>query len=187
MSTDSTDDSNAIGTAQRKIAAIDSVKDVARMIENALVNLGLAGMFLMMVLVTANAVGRYLFDQPISGVYEATELFLMVMTIFLVTASLQREEGNINVDILSRRFPPIANTVRQFLTRVATLVIFTTITFLAFDRSIEAYVNDWWTTGVIPFPVYASWAIMVVGLGLFCVRLLLQINDNLFEMVRYVR
>lgn len=160
------------------------IREIIRLIEAAFTRLGLIGLFLMMVLVTANAIGRYGFNRPIRGVYETTEMYLMLMVIFLVAASLQRKEGNIRVDILSRRLPETAETVIALLGRLMAFGTFCAIAVGAAQRTYEAYVHSWSTViAGVPFVEYLSWGIMAVGLALFLVRVLVQIKDDIWTLI----
>lgn len=152
-------------------------------IENFFVIVGLVGLFLMMLLTTLNAGGRYLFNSPVPGVYETTELYLMPMAIFLVAASLQRDDGNINVDIAYQNFSDRTQTIIDLLSRIATMAIFGIIAWEAAKHAWDGYQRGWVTVGIVDFPIYLSWAIMAIGLTTFCIRLLFQIRDDTKELI----
>lgn len=147
-------------------------------IEDGFVLVGLIGLFVMMILVAMNAVMRYLFSSPVPGTVEITELYLMPMAIVFVAASLQRREGNVNVDLLKRKFPDRAQTLVDILARSVTLLIFLQITISAGGRAWEAYERGFRTIGVIEFPVYFSWLIVTIGFFTFCIRLVLQLRSD---------
>lgn len=158
-------------------------EQVLEWIEDGFVLVGLVGLFVMMVLVAMNAVLRYLFASPLPGAVEITELYLMPLSIFLVAASLQRRGGNVNVDLLKRRFSDRSQTLIDVFARLVTFVIFIQITYSAGGRAWEAYVRGFKTIGVVELPVYLSWLVMTAGLLTFCIRLALQVKDDLAEMI----
>lgn len=162
-----------------------SAEHLLEKVEDTFVNIGLVGLFVMMVLVSMNAVMRYLFASPVPGAIEITELYLMPMVIFLVAASLQRREGNVNVNLLKKRFRDEFKTLIDLFARGITLIIFFVIANSAGGRMWEAFNRGWKTIGVIEFPVYISWLIMTVGLLTFCIRLTLQIGGGLLEVKRW--
>lgn len=173
----------------------DSIRAVVRQIrrefslafervEDGFTLAGFVALFVMMITTTGNAVARYLFNDPITGVYELTELYLMPMAIFLMAAHLQKVGGNINVDILYAKLPSVGQTLVDLVGRVLAAVIFGPIAVWAGRRFWTGYVSGGVTVGVIEFPIYLSWFIMAVGLLALGVRLLLQIKGDLVELYR---
>ena len=57
----------------------------------------------MMLLTTADALGRYLFNRPILAAYELTTNYLMVGVVFLALPYAYREGANIRVTFLVDR------------------------------------------------------------------------------------
>lgn len=168
------------GALTTRLRAVESaVSSGFDRVEQFIANLGLVGLAIMMVVITANAVSRYLFDNPITGTYELTELYLMPMAIFLTAAYLQRNGGNINVDILYDRLPDDAQLFVDLIGRVSALVIFSAIAYSAGTEFWSGYVQGLRSVGVISFPIYLSWFVMAVGLFALAVRLVFQIGSNL--------
>lgn len=163
--------------------AVDGIERASSGIEQGFNYLALVALFLMMVTITANAVSRYLFDNPFSGVYRSTELFFMPVAVFLTASYLQKNEGNVDVNIVSTRFGDRSNLVIRIVSLLATLVIYGWVSQLAAVRSWEGYLAGEVTTGVINFPTYLSWAVMSIGFALFCLRLAIQIGSDLRTLV----
>jgi len=59
--------------------------------------------FVMMLLTTADAGGRYLFNHPILAAYEITTNYLMVAAVFLAMPYAYRQGANIRVTFLVNR------------------------------------------------------------------------------------
>ena len=59
--------------------------------------------FIMMLLTTADAFGRYLLNRPILAAYELTTNYLMVAAIFLAMPYAYRQGANIRVTFLAER------------------------------------------------------------------------------------
>jgi TRAP-type C4-dicarboxylate transport system permease small subunit len=74
-------------------------------IEKVLVYIGILALFLMMCLTTVDAIWRYAFNSPITGAYEVTEKYLMLMAVFLGMSLTYRGGGMIRVAILMDRLP----------------------------------------------------------------------------------
>jgi len=69
-------------------------------------HLAVLSIFVMMLLTTADAIGRYLFSLPITGAYEVTEKYLMLIAVFLGASYTYRGGSNIRVTLLVDRLPP---------------------------------------------------------------------------------
>lgn len=163
---------------------VKTVERVSEPVEQMFNYLALVALFLMMVTITANSVSRYLFDSPFAGVYQATELFFMPIAVFLTASYLQRQEGNVSVNIFSKRFSPLSKTVIRVVSFAATLLIFAWVAQLAGVHALAGYRSGEVTTGVINFPTYLSWAVMSVGFALFSWRLAIQIVSDLLSLAR---
>jgi len=74
-------------------------------IEKRLLYLGMVALFAMMCLTTVDAAWRYLLNSPITGAYEITEKYLMLISIFLGMSYTYRGAGFIRVTILMDRLP----------------------------------------------------------------------------------
>ncbi len=128
----------------------------------------------MMLLVCADAGGRYLFAHPVPGVYEITEFYLMVALIFLSFAMTQRVGGHVRADVFFDLFPIRVQKTLEVIYLLAALVLFALIAWAATRTSINNFEANRWTTGVVPIPTGPSWAIAALGAWVFCLRLGLQ-------------
>ncbi len=61
--------------------------------------------FIMMVLTTADAIGRYLFSLPLAGAYEVTEKYLMIIAVYLGASYTYRGGSTIRITLLVDRLP----------------------------------------------------------------------------------
>jgi len=68
-------------------------------------HLAVLSIFVMMVLTTADAIGRYLFNFPITGAYEVTEKYLMLVAVYLGASYTYRGGSNIRITLLVDRLP----------------------------------------------------------------------------------
>lgn len=77
---------------------------------------GLAGLvlFALMLLTTADVLGRFLFNAPVTGTVELTQLMLAAL-VFLALPVVCWREGHIAVDLLDSVFPQFLVWIRQLL------------------------------------------------------------------------
>lgn len=65
--------------------------------------IGALALFILMLLTTADVTGRYLFNKPILGTIELTEI-LILLIVFSFMANTQAEKRHVSVDLFFRRF-----------------------------------------------------------------------------------
>lgn len=68
----------------------------------------------MMGLTVFDVIGRYIFNAPIKGAGELTEI-LLAATIFLGLGAVSLSEDHVTVDLLTDRFPPKVQPLRVLL------------------------------------------------------------------------
>jgi TRAP-type C4-dicarboxylate transport system permease small subunit len=61
--------------------------------------------FVMMLLTSADAIGRYLFSFPLPGAYEFTEKYLMIIAVYLGASYTYRGGSTIRITLLVDRLP----------------------------------------------------------------------------------
>ena len=89
--------------------------------EVVLVGLAVLSAITMMLLTTADAMGRYLFNAPIVGAYELTEKYLMVAMIFFGLSYAFRGGVFIRVTFLVDRLPPPLKLATDHLAHLVSL------------------------------------------------------------------
>lgn len=69
---------------------------------NALMVMACVGITLMMLHVTADVIGKYLFTTPVPATFESVEVYYMVALVYLPFAYIARGEGHIFVELFTR-------------------------------------------------------------------------------------
>jgi TRAP-type C4-dicarboxylate transport system permease small subunit len=92
-------------------------------IENLLTYSAMISTLAMMLLTTADAAGRYLFNFPILWAYEFTEDYLLVATVFLGTSCAYRGGGFIRVTFFTERLSSRVNAVLVILAQISCISI----------------------------------------------------------------
>jgi TRAP-type C4-dicarboxylate transport system permease small subunit len=77
--------------------------------------------FIMMVLTTADAIGRYLFSFPLVGAYEITEKYLMIIAVYLGASYTYRGGSTIRITLLVDRLPRGVKMVLHVFAQVFSL------------------------------------------------------------------
>ncbi len=91
--------------------------------ENVLAYLAMGATFLMMLLTTADAAGRYFFNFPLLWAYEFTETYLLVATVYLGTSCAYREGGLIRVTFFLEHLPRKAQAFLNLLAQLVCILL----------------------------------------------------------------
>ncbi len=93
-------------------------------------NIALAAM---MLLTTADVIGRYFFNEPVLGAYEITE-YLMLIMVFSFLALAQSAKVHINVDIVFNRLPAGLRHVLERMNHLVCLLMMILVTWMSIQR-----------------------------------------------------
>jgi TRAP-type C4-dicarboxylate transport system permease small subunit len=107
---------------------------------------------------------RNIFSQPIAGIFEVSELFMVVL-VYLGLGWTQIDNAHIKVNLFVDKMPPRINALCQFIAYLA-VVIFVLI--LAYSTTKEAYRSfsiKEFRWGYIEIPIW--WAKILLSVGLW--------------------
>lgn len=144
-----------------------------RKIEGVLLYLGMAAVFGMMSLTTVDAVWRYFFNSPITGAYEITEKYLMLIAIFLGMSYTYRGSGFIRVTILMDRLPRAVKTPINHFAQLFSIVYMTVLVWGTFEYAARLYRQGTTLGSIYALPQWIGAAFIPLGLlvaGLLLLR-----------------
>ena len=142
-------------------------------LESALNLLGGFIIFLLVFLATANVLGRWLFDLPISGYIDWVEQSMAFMA-FLGIAYTKREGGHIRMDIVVSHLKGRALWLLELFSSVIMLVVTLVLIYGSYVHFLRAYtLGD--SSLDIDLPTWPSKLVVTVALTVLAVRILLQI------------
>lgn len=136
----------------------------------------LAGMalFVMMVLVSADVLARYVFNSPLTFQFEFTTNYLMVMVATLALPWCERKGSFIRLSVIRRFLSPSAGRwLDSFSYLVAALILYA-IAWFSGHRTWEKYLDGNYYFGVVDWPVWLSLIWVPIG----CCMLALRLNVN---------
>jgi TRAP-type C4-dicarboxylate transport system permease small subunit len=126
--------------------------------------------FIMMLITTADAGGRYLFNRPILAAYELTTNYLMIAAIFLAMPYAYRQGANIRVTFLVDRLRGKLRLAVNYLVQVISVLYCGALVFATFQQTRHVLATK--TTFVtLEFPLWP--AHLLVCLGLFLTTLMM--------------
>ena len=99
-------------------------------VEKTIINLtkglcfvGMALLFIMMVMGAFDVLGRYIFNHPIIGTMERNSTMLALVVCFM-WGYTQVEKGHVNVDLFIKKLPPRTLAVVNFIMTIFGLALF---------------------------------------------------------------
>ncbi len=144
--------------------------------------LGRVAIFLLMLLVVSNVLGRRLFGSPVRGTVDGVE-FLIAMAIGFSLAYCAIKGGHVAVDFITNRF----NQKKQLLIDIFIKFISLVFLLLASWRLV-LYADTMHQTGqtslTLQLPYYPFVLVIAFGFLTYCVVLVLEILENIGKAVK---
>jgi TRAP-type C4-dicarboxylate transport system permease small subunit len=135
----------------------------------------LAGVLLIfvMVSVSADVAGRYVFGRPIGWVVEFTEYNLLYIP-FLAMAWLVREGGHVRIDVVLQAVGPGTRSLVNAGTSLAAALTCGIAAYWAVATTWDNYARDVLTVGIYPIPKFIPLAVIALGLSMSFIEFLRQ-------------
>lgn len=135
----------------------------------------LAGVLLVfvMVSVSADVAGRYVFGRPIGWVVEFTEYILLYIP-FLAMAWLVREGGHVRIDVVLQALGPGTRSLVNAATSLAAALTCGLAAYWAAATTWDNYARDVLTVGIYPIPKFIPLAVIALGLSMSFIEFLRQ-------------
>jgi len=132
--------------------------------------------FVLMLLTTADAGGRYLFNRPITGAYEITSNYLEIAAVFLAVCYGYREGAYIRVTFLVDRLPSKVKLYINYLVQVISM-FYGVLLVIATSQQALRVIADHTTLSSLDFiPLGPAYVIVPIGLFFMSLAMLLDIR-----------
>ncbi|WP_163264676.1 TRAP transporter small permease [Chelativorans alearense] len=139
-----------------------------------------AATILMMLHVTADAIGRTFFSRPIAGTIEIVSAYYMAAIVFLPLALVTRERGHIIVDLFTGWMKPRSRTLLDGLVGIVTLTYTATFAWKAFEIAVSKMrIREAQETGTGVIEIWPSRWTVVAGFTLMAVYLAIYLFRDL--------
>jgi TRAP-type transport system small permease protein len=154
---------------------IESVSKKLGWLSAKLAYVGALALFIMMCLTAADVIGRYLFNHPITGVFEITE-YLVLILIFSFIGYTQSQKGHVAVDLLLVKFPNRIRNIIEFCNHFICLLLMCLITWMGVEKALELKeVGE--ASPNLQIPAYPFVFFLVLGCVVMCIELLRDILE----------
>jgi TRAP-type C4-dicarboxylate transport system permease small subunit len=149
-------------------------------LEKFLLYVATAGVFAIMCLVTGDATSRYLLSRGIFGVYEITEQFLMVISVFLALSYTYRRGAFIRVTFLVDRLPPRMKAALNGFVHLFSILLSFVFLWASINKTARMLVNGA-NIEVWSLPLWPAYLVVSVGFFLLTLTMILDIPKVISE------
>jgi TRAP-type transport system small permease protein len=143
--------------------------------ERVLTVIAVVATFSMMVLTTADAGGRYLFNRPILAAFEVTSNYLMLAAVFLALPHAYRQGANIRVTFVVDRLGRRPRLVVNYLVQLASMLYCAVLVFATF-RQTRHIISTGTLFTTLNLPQWPGHLVVSLGLCLTTLMLLLDLS-----------
>ncbi|MBI3014259.1 MAG: TRAP transporter small permease subunit [Candidatus Tectomicrobia bacterium] len=142
-----------------------------------------AGIILMVLMgmTILDVAGRYLFDDPVPGVFELTQIMMSILVAFGL-AYCGTRKGHVGVDIFFHRFPRPLQRISNLLTGVPSLVLLILIVVQTYQHGLEVESNHT-VSGILSIPLYPFIFVTALGMAFYALVILLDLVRGVLEMI----
>jgi TRAP-type C4-dicarboxylate transport system permease small subunit len=124
---------------------------------------------------------RYIFNRPISGSVELTQM-MMVTLAFTAIVWTTEKNAHIMTDILSMHFPSTVNAFIRNVSYFLFLVIYSLIAWCTFKEGMLMH-HMGSETDVLGIPMFPFYLIVVIGSGMVALLLAAKLAQNIAQAV----
>lgn len=151
-----------------------------RQATSALNLLGSIALLAMMLLGVADISGRWLFNRPIPGAFEATE-FLLAFVVFFALAYTQRVGGHVRVLVITGRLSRRSQRLLDIAALAIALGLLLVITWKGFGYFWASWRIRETTVGLVNLPLYPALFSVPLGAAFFSLQLLSDLLRRLLS------
>ena len=133
---------------------------------------------IIMLLTVCDVIGRRIFRKPVIGVYELSEVMLVIVVFFTLgyTESLKR---HVTIDILADRLPAKLRLIIDSLIYLIYFFICSILTWRLLLSTFEAYNTNQLISAMLGVPVYPVIALATFGCAVFSLNVLANLLLNI--------
>jgi TRAP-type C4-dicarboxylate transport system permease small subunit len=132
--------------------------------------------FSMMLLTTADASGRYLFNRPILAAYELTTNYLMITAVFLAMPYAYRRGANIRVTFLVERLGRPVRLVVDHLVQIVSILYCGALVFATVQQA-RHMLRTGTTFVTLELPLWPAHLIVSIGLLVTTLMMLIDLRE----------
>jgi TRAP-type transport system small permease protein len=172
----------------RKVSRFVSVMaGIWRPLEKVVILLGMAGtvcILILMCLTTADVVLRYVFNRPINGAYEISEI-LMLSAVFLGMGYTQLFHEHVNADLFVNRLSEHTKLILETALFFPALFIYGLLVWRGSVGFWESWTSGEYRWGLIRIPLWQARLMVPMGAFVLCMTLIQDMAVNFRKLLNW--
>ena len=152
---------------------LDAVRSILRAVIRVVTWIAAGALVIIVLTTVIHVVGRYLFNRPLTGSVEISQMML-VITAFFAVAYTELEKGHISFDEVVTRFPSRARAVTMSIMYFAGAAYFFVLSWQEVLLGISFLIPRIGDTNVLHIPIAPAMFIIAIGAVLMGVEMLLK-------------
>lgn len=154
------------------------VERVVGSVENAFLKISMLATVVLLAMMCLSVAGRALFHLPIpDDVVLAENMMPIIIALPFAYATARR--GHIEVEVFTAWLPKKYHQPLNALAHLIALVIFSAILWCVWLGVVKDWHTGQYYEGELYLPVWPTKLVFVIGVALFCIRLLLNLLEDL--------
>ena len=153
-------------------------------LEDILVNIAAASLFLIMMVVAADVFLRYMFNAPLAWSYDLISMYLMVILFFFALSNTLRVDAHIAVDILHIKIQPRTRHACLAIGYWLALGVFLLVLERSLIETWSSFINNEVSDGLIAWPIWLSWISVPIGVDLLLLRIIFRAIGHSLSVIK---
>ena len=133
-------------------------------LNSGLTYLSMFALMIIMVLTTADALGRYVLNSPIIGAVEFTGEYLLVALVFLALAYTYHEGVFVRVTFFVSKMPSWMRFILDHIVQVGCALVCIILLYATILQTQRVFTSKTTTNSSIGYVLWPAYAIVVIGL-----------------------
>ena len=154
--------------------AVAGVRRAVDLIDTALMIVGCAMLFALMVIVVCDVALRYLFNSPLQWSYEIVSSYLMPGLFFFAASHTLKAHVHVSVDIVHNYVARNTRFLLEALTSTLATPVFALCAVVSAERTLEDFRTAAASTSGLALPTWSISLMLPIGFGMLTVRLALS-------------
>lgn len=147
---------------------------VVTWLERLMLGLAVVCVCLIMLIVTYDAISRYILHAPLPWAFELITYYLLIAAVYFAVSATFQHGDHINIDLFRVMMRPAVRARLDFAWGLLTAVIFAVITYGAWKEMTHAFSRNEFLPGYITWPAWVSYLPIFLGSLLMVARLLVH-------------
>lgn len=150
----------------KKAAALNVSHVVDRILtkfDQGMMAISATSLFAIMIMIFMDAMARYLFNNPLSFVFDLVVLYLMSASLLSIMSYTLRHGGHISIDIFANMMPRRVYLILIGLALLAGMAVCAMISWQIAHLSWDSFERKEVMTGVYPWPLWIGKAIVALS------------------------